>query len=540
MVGGGETGDVFPFRGAATVAGMRRWVTGIVLFVLVVGVACAEESDDPPATAPSIDELSVESSPFVVAGPEGYELLAAGTGTYVLEWGGGDAVGNDEPLTVLVPPGEDVSSDDAVFVSTTGFEGYQGGLEEASAGYGDDQEDFDVDGRRALYSTGGGWHEVLATVGDDLAVRVRARSLDRDALVDVVGRTEVSDRHAEAPEITDPPEGLRVLGSLDADVIGAWISSVAEPNADRVPGPSSAHSVAFQQADRQISVMTLPGRAGDVALAGALAEWWGFEAEVSHPGGAPGSLAVVDYRDDEGDGDGNGEIGRTEVFGYTPDGDLLLIVATGGGEGGVADHETLLDVARSVHEASADEWGELVEQAGGGPGLHADPTAVELARGEVAGVEWLFQAVPARNVDVYEEGVEGSDELFPDPCLKLSTGERACADVDFNFAGDDAAGGLFKAWESDDGFPAFVVVWTELEGTEVEVVLERGSEHARLHPVEGSPWRGALVFADVGLRTDVDSCADQPGQRDHADPEDLVRVDILNSDSEVLGCITGD
>jgi hypothetical protein len=520
---------------------VRRWVTGSLVVVLAAGAACADESDDPTGTAPLTDELGAESSPFVVDGPEGYELLVAGTGTYELEWGGGDAAGNDEPLTVLAPPGEEVSSDDAVFVSTTGFEGYQGGLEEALSGGGGVEEDFEVDGRRALYTAAGGWHEVLATVGDDLAVRVRARTLDRDELVDVVGRTEVSARHAEAPAITDPPEGLHVLGSLDADVTGAWTQSSAEPGDDRVPGPTSAHSVVFQQAGRQISVMTLPGRAGDVVVAGAFAEWWGLEAEVSHPGDRPETLAVVDYRGDEGDGgDAGGEIGRTDVFGHTPEGDLLFIVATGSREDGVADHETLLDVARSVREASADEWSELIEQAGGGPGLHADPTAVELARAEEAGVEWLFQAVPARNVGVYEEGVEGSDELFPDPCLKLSTGERACADVDFNFAGDDAAGGLFEAWESDDGFPAFLVVWTELEGAEVEVVLERGSEHVQLHPIDGSPWRGAVVFADVGLRTGIDSCAGQPGQRDYADPEDLVRIDILDDDGEVLGCITGD
>lgn len=61
----------------------------------------------------------------------------------------------------------------------------------------------------------------------------------------------------------------------------------------------------------------------------------------------------------------------------TPGGDLLLVVAHGASQPSVAD---LVAVAVSVESATREEWDAFVERAWGGPGLHPDEGAVELAR----------------------------------------------------------------------------------------------------------------------------------------------------------------
>src|SRR4030095_7369592 len=123
---------------------------------------------EPPPTA---------ASPFLVDGvPDGFRLEVAGRGTSSQEWGG-DSVGAGEAFTVAAPAGADPGGPEAVIVSVTGYEGYEGGLDQASGGYGGDSIDhFRVDGHPAIYAppaTDGSyeraWEDLVVARGDDLA-----------------------------------------------------------------------------------------------------------------------------------------------------------------------------------------------------------------------------------------------------------------------------------------------------------------------------------------------------------------------------------
>jgi hypothetical protein len=87
--------------------------------------------------------------------PEGYQLVLAGRGDILQTWSS-DSFGDDEPVTVLVPPGGDIAGRGAVTVSLTGYAGFEGGLEQAAVGYPAVQpEGFEIDGQRALYTPPG-------------------------------------------------------------------------------------------------------------------------------------------------------------------------------------------------------------------------------------------------------------------------------------------------------------------------------------------------------------------------------------------------
>ena len=93
--------------------------------------AATARRDAPGPTVGTTDE----SSPFVVEDPPaGYQLVLAGRGDYAQTWSS-DSFGDDEPVTVLAPPGEGADRPDAVMVSLTGYAGFQGGLDQAAALY---------------------------------------------------------------------------------------------------------------------------------------------------------------------------------------------------------------------------------------------------------------------------------------------------------------------------------------------------------------------------------------------------------------------
>ncbi|MEJ7584530.1 MAG: hypothetical protein WKF43_10705 [Acidimicrobiales bacterium] len=124
--------------------------------------------------------------------PAGYELVTAGRGTELQEWGE-DCCGTAEPFTVLAPPGEGTESAEAIVVSVTGFAGYEGGLDQASSGYSVEErsETFTVDGQEAIFTpaeTSSEWADLVVARGDDLAVRVAGRNASRSRLVEVLDR----------------------------------------------------------------------------------------------------------------------------------------------------------------------------------------------------------------------------------------------------------------------------------------------------------------------------------------------------------------
>lgn len=123
----------------------RRTVHGLALTIVLVllSSSCGDERGVGGDT--DVREPSESSSPFAVSAlPDGYESVLAGTGTDVQAWGS-DGAGTHEPFTVLVQD-DSTAPEDVVVVSITGFEGYQGGLAQASAGY--------LDSRRSSRSVG--------------------------------------------------------------------------------------------------------------------------------------------------------------------------------------------------------------------------------------------------------------------------------------------------------------------------------------------------------------------------------------------------
>ncbi|MFP3901465.1 MAG: hypothetical protein ACLFXM_11475 [Acidimicrobiia bacterium] len=463
---------------------------------------------------------STESSPFAVTRePEGYRLVQAGRGGHPQTWSS-DSFGDDEPVTVLAPPGAAVGGRDAVRVSLTGFEGFQGGLDQASAGYPQGNgEHFELDGRPAIYTPGqseGGQQaraDLVVVAGDDLAIRVTAHGATRDELADIARRVEPGHDHLLAPSVPDPPGDLEVIGWADADVA---ITLLNRPLAgsDVLPAGTRAHSAVWAIGQPgtpwspdagTVAVSTLPGTALDLdALPDSLHTYGHIgtpEVLARSVDGRPG--AVLEWPE------GAGLPPFLAVATSTQSRDLVLVVAHGAARPSV---DELVAVAASVEPATPEEWDAFVDRAGGGPGLHPDDGAVELARGAAGDTEWLFQA--RVNADGFARWGTGSldvppEEHLADPCLKLSTGERSCVTSTSGSPAGRVVIGTARPMALEDGgtFPGFVVVMTTEPAATMRVHPTSGDAvDASLVALPGGRRRAAVVVtsADLGL---VAACA---------------------------------
>jgi hypothetical protein len=510
-------------------------VLAVVLAVALAGAACGSGDDgDGAVTGASAGDApgsavgtTAESSPFVVEDPpDGYQLVLAGQGDWPQTWSS-DSFGDDEPVTVLAPPGEGADSPESVTVSLTGYAGFQGGLDQASAGYlGDDVEEFEIDGQRALYTPPGGparftpEADLVVAVGEDLAVRVRSATGTRDELAEVARRVRPRDDHLLAPDVPEPPAGLEVVGHADADVpitLEVW----AEPGSDYLPAGTRAHTALWARLDGNgawtpmsptVAVSTLPGAsaafdglAAGVRLRRSAAP---MVQELSVAGRPAVVLELEGVELDEGP-----LARRRAVVTSTPDGDLLLVVAAGVE---VPAPEELLAVAASVGPATPDAWEALQVEARGGPGLRPDPGAVELERGEAESTEWLFQArvddgsawssSDQIDPDTGRSVTEG--EYLIDPCLKLAEGQRACV----------GPGGSESEWATghrvitrvrgpvDGGgqFPGFVMVMTSHPAVALRISGAAGVRDVPFHELPGGERRAAVIVTDepAGLACD--------------------------------------
>jgi hypothetical protein len=478
----------------------------IALALVLSAGACGSGYDDgatPDAAAAPAGE-SGESSPFTVGRePDGYRLVQAGRGGIDQTWSS-DSSGDDEPVTVLAPVGAPPDGEDEVRVSLTGYAGFQGGLDQAATGYpAADGEHFEVDGRPAIYTPGGVEDgrqvraDLVVAVGDDLAVRVAAFGADRDELVDVARQVEPHGDHLLAPLVADPPGDLEMVGAADADV-GITLVHPALPGTDDLPAGTRAYSAVWAMGEpgtpwgpgtSTVAVSTLPGIALHLAALGdSLHRVAPDEPEVTplEVAGRPGAVLDLLLYD---------ELPLRAIATSTPAGDVLLVVARGEEQPSL---DELAAVAASVEPATSAEWDALVERAAGGPGLHPDEGAVELARGSAGDVEWLLQARvdDGTIVDFDLDPVEPSGEYVADPCLKLATGERSCP----TSSSGNGDGSVFSAsarpLDLEDGgtFPGFVVVMTTLPATTLRIPAgDGGTTDVALVPLPGGRRSAAVV-----------------------------------------------
>jgi hypothetical protein len=348
-----------------------------VLAAVVLGaVACASEDDDGGGMSSGDDpgsladvELSRESSPFAVGRePDGYRLVQAGIGTYGQMWPS-DGFG-DEPVTVLAPPGEGADSRDAVWISVTGFEGHQGGLAQASYGYPDHVEEFELDGRPAVFAaarTEDGVDvaaDLVVEAGDDLAVHVSRGEATRDELADMARLVEPAADRLEAPGVPEPPDGLEMVGSADADVTISLVNSPPRPSSTDLPAGERGHVAVWAAGDADetwsaeegvVKVVTLPGHALDLPAVGVMLPRVVVperpQVEERAIADRPGVIYELDG-------------GLRAAVTYTAGGDLLMVVAMGEGE--LPDADELVDVAASVEAASDSDWDRFVADARSG------------------------------------------------------------------------------------------------------------------------------------------------------------------------------
>ena len=520
----------------------------VVLAMALVGVACGSDDggrDSRAATeqdtVPTVGTTTA-SSPFVVEDPpEGYQLVLAGRGDIRQSWSS-DSFGDDEPVTVLVPPGGDIAGKGAVTVSLTGYAGFQGGLEQAAVGYPAVQpEEFEIDGQRALYTPPGvspaGPHgaDLVVAVGEDLAVRVGSADGSREELADVAQRVSPQADHLVAPKVPDPADGLEVIGSADADVaITLWARP--QPGSDAMPAGARAHTAAWSRLDTDgarisgtsaITVSTLPGTAVSLdALDAALAlRPYGIAATVQEVSVRGRPAAVVDGGEDA--------IRFRAVVTATPGGDALLVVASGGE---LPDPDVLFDVAASVRPTTPDAWEAFEVEARGGPGLRPDPGAVELERGEAEGIEWLFQAriddgsVPSLGGDIDPStGRSTTDgEFVIDTCLKLANGPRACLGPGSSESSSAKARFVVRArgpLDGGGGFPGFIMASTDQPAAVMRVSARDGVHEAQFHELPGGQERGAVVVTDLGGPWICDAQARPP-----------VVVELLDAAGRSLPC----
>ncbi len=502
----------------------RRWIA--VLYVASVAVAgCA--SDAGSSTTPETGSRT--SSPFSVGEvPAGYELVTAGMGTRVGEWGD-DSTGTVEPYTVLSPDGH-ADHPDVVLVSITGFEGYEGGLAQAAGGYlSPDREELTIDGTEAMYSPatqdarGAHWADLVVVRRADLAVRVSSPSASKAELTSIAARVVVPDDHTKAPTVPDPPQGLRVVGSVDVDGVLAADASVA-PHTDQIPGPRSAHAAGWVRAGSDeadhLAVLTVPGASLDLVALSVRVQP-DIVTRTSHERTVDGRPGLV--LDEAWEGY---SVARRSVFLDAGWGDVVVVSATGET---VPAEEELVTMAASVQPTDDASWERFLVEAAGGPGVHADPDRHELARGRIGELEWLLQDGPPGG------GIVSSSETDPhslrgvDPCLKLSDRRRACTGAGFSGTEDDwyafAVGGA-----PDSRGLSFVIVSTTVEAATLRITRSTSTGSAALVPVPAGGLWGAVVFVDDPGGPVCDSGTPAPHQ---------MRIELLDPRGTPVGCLSG-
>jgi hypothetical protein len=500
-------------RAAATVA------------ALVAALVSCGGGDDGTPDGTAEREGTAESSPFLVgAVPEGYGPIVAGRGAMTPDWGS-DSFGTQEPFTVLAPPGGDATGDGAVVVSATGLDG--------------DLSEPDVaDGQR------------LDVRGDGVALRVRGvGAVDGGTLDEVLARADLNpDGDRLPPTVADPPDGLEVVGSVDADVHLAVQPPRPEPT-DSLPGPESAHVAGWRHADRtSLVVMTLPGRAADLDALPRLVDgaYTGTLAPTRPATVGDRPALVVEAPD-------VGVSGTRALVTRTAWGDLLVVASSGPvspaaeelgpdaadlapaatvapAGAGPLDDAALAAVAASVTRADAAAWDALRVEAVGGPALLPDPGATEVTRGTVGDVTWVLQAVPGPS------GVP-----LVDPCLRVSTGDRVCAQGNAGPIHSDPAMAATQAFAvpgSDPGdrgdasaaLPGFALVGAPGDVPTVRVTTNDATATAATAPVPGTELRAAVVFVEGTATPD---CAG-----DLATPRrDRMSVQLLDAAGTATACV---
>lgn len=492
-------------------------VAGVLVLAGCGSTAASPSGDDSAGPTPSTT-TDVDAHPFTVDGvPAGWEPVIAGRGTREQDWGL-DCCGTTEPYTVLEGPGGTTAT-----VSVTGFADYQGGLHQAAAGYGRTAQETEVDGALAYVTpaSAGQWADLVVERGDDLAVRASAPDASRDELVALERAAEPAADHAQAPSVSRPPPGWSVIGSVDADVLLALLSSVV-PGSGVVPGPPTAYVAGWAAPAGSLSALTLPGDVVDLAaLERTVPQIEGHAVDV---GGRPG--VVVVWRPAWVDSD----LRQRAVVSHDESGAVTMVVAAPGAE---PSEEDLVAMAATMAPADGATWDAFVAGQAGGPGVRPSDGATELARGTADGEEWLLQTHLADPAMVGND-LTDAELLEADPCLVLSGGRRVCADD--NISGPVGSGRLYlrDAAAPDasepEGFPVFLVVTTDAPGTAVRVTQHSGAvARGDLHPLPGVDRAGAVVFLDDP--SPMYTC--EPGPV----PADRMRVEVADASDVVVACL---
>jgi hypothetical protein len=303
-------------------------LVGLVAGLLLPIVACGGDGDGGGTDG------------FTAVVPDGYRDFAEGQGELPAAWGD-DNAGNTGGFAVLAPSADVTGLADLTVVELTGYEGYQGGLRQASAaGVDGTFDEVQVDGQEALGSTTQDVNELLAVRGDDVAVAARSTQLDQAGLTDLVLATDVPSGAPPtgAPEVV-APEGLRVLGQATSDLAVA-LNARGEEGYPGGPEASYMRVWEGRGGDDVLLAMTLPASAGDVdAVLG-----WSLTTL-----GQPGELErfAIDGRDAAW----VGSVSRSILATTTDWGDLLVLVAApSGADAQLPGRDVLAAVAESVEQ----------------------------------------------------------------------------------------------------------------------------------------------------------------------------------------------
>ncbi|HKY14395.1 MAG TPA: hypothetical protein VJM33_05685 [Microthrixaceae bacterium] len=475
---------------------MRLVLVVAAVVLVLLASACGDERSGRPVPSDT-PTGSTEASPFVVENPpKGMTLKTAGAAETRQSWGD-DTMGTDEPTTVLVPDGvSHPTADDAVVVSVTGFEGYQGGLNQASRCYTADEKEFEVDGRSAIYCApladppaDQPWRargDLVVVRGDDLAVRVAApANWEREAMVRVARATTPADDHALAPHV-EPPAGWHVFNHTDVDGLPGNCCDQSSLGTTPEAGPHRRFSIVWwgPTTNDWMAAVSVRGTAmSDAQLA------------PSKTASSSDSSPVVTTRLSNGD--------HVVVYGY----------------GAGADPELRAAVARSARPATDEEWEGLRAQISS-QGLRPDPGRHELARGTSNGVEWLWQD---RRADQPAPVTLGGGPGYPttgntaDTCLTTAA-DLTCATVSGAFsdlvywssrdAEVSTAPATTAAGTSQPMVGPFLIVVTDKPASGVHVTGPGIDAQAQLLPVPGETTRrAAIVFTDSPVSGVLSRCA---------------------------------